>query len=207
MRTSIALLFVAPLLSPLGCSADVHVNRCDPEFSMELKAVPPSNASLTGQCLPAAPPLLSSGESACAVIVAEHVSATCACQPAAARVPVAPEHEEALMMLRDTDLARELDWNCFCEVPQLSGAAAEGCRTDPSDPPVVDDHPVHGFCYIDPGHEPPIGNPELLAACPAEMPRALRFVGTGKASSSALASGSHVAVVCPARVCAGESGD
>ncbi|MDI1434566.1 hypothetical protein [Polyangium sorediatum] len=207
MRTLIALLFVAPLLSPLGCSADVHVDRCDPEFSMELMAVPPSNATIGGRCLSSAPPLLSSGESACAVIIAEHVSDTCACDAAAARIPVAPEHDAALGMLRETDLARELDWNCFCEIPQLSGAAAEGCRTDTSDPPIVDDHPVHGFCYIDPAHEPPIGNPELLAVCPAEMPRVLRFVGTGKASPTALASGSHVAVMCPARVCASGSGD
>ncbi|MEZ4438839.1 MAG: hypothetical protein R3B72_07105 [Polyangiaceae bacterium] len=65
--------------------------------------------------------------------------------------------------------------SCFCELEQLDGRALQICRDDAS----ADEAqlPVDGWCYVDAEVEPPVGNPAVVAACPAGDRRQLRFVG------------------------------
>ena len=66
---------------------------------------------------------------------------------------------------------------CMCELAQLSGAALEACRNDP----VVPDG-SYGYCYVEQG----VGDPSLLAGCPATQMQRIRFVGEGVPSPGAV---------------------
>ncbi len=57
---------------------------------------------------------------------------------------------------------------CFCEIEQFSGAELDRCQND------VDTGDLVGFCYVD--ADQMIGNPELVADCPASSRRQLRFL-------------------------------
>jgi len=75
---------------------------------------------------------------------------------------------------------------CLCEITQLDEEGLQACQADLSDFPVSSSGtPVHGWCYLDATAQPPIGDPELVAACPQADARILRFVGNGAARSSA----------------------
>ena len=60
---------------------------------------------------------------------------------------------------------------CLCEVRQLAGAELTSCQAGSKDPN------IYGYCYVDADQE--IGNPELVAQCPATQKRLLRWVGEG----------------------------
>ena len=75
-------------------------------------------------------------------------------------------------------------FNCFCEVPQLTGAATGAplwtCQNDPSEMPVDQSGAVvDGYCYVD--ADQGVGNPEVVERCPEDDRRLLRFVGDGQA--------------------------
>jgi hypothetical protein len=76
-------------------------------------------------------------------------------------------------------------FDCFCEIPQLSGAEPGeplyACQNDASEHPVLESGElVNGYCYVDAMSTPPVGNPAIASACPATEKRLLRFVGKGK---------------------------
>jgi hypothetical protein len=55
------------------------------------------------------------------------------------------------------------------------------CQNDASEHPVLENGElVNGYCYVDAMSTPPVGNPEIVASCPATERRILRFVGKGK---------------------------
>ena len=53
--------------------------------------------------------------------------------------------------------------------------------------------PVDGWCYVDAMVSPPLGNPEIVDACPQDERRLTRFVGAGSPTP-----GSVLYMTCPA---------
>jgi len=66
---------------------------------------------------------------------------------------------------------------CACELAQCSGAALTQCQTDLA--PIGQLPP--GFCYVDAVAVPPLGDPALVATCPADARRELRILGPAPA--------------------------
>ena len=50
---------------------------------------------------------------------------------------------------------------------------------------MVNGNEVDGWCYVDAAASPPVGNAEVVAKCPDNEKRILRFVGQGAAQSGA----------------------
>lgn len=77
-------------------------------------------------------------------------------------------------------------YDCLCEIVQLSGSPDdEGsdryhCQNDENPP-----NDVNGWCYVDAASVPPVGNPDLVANCPASERRLVRFVNEGEVSPGA----------------------
>lgn len=146
---------------------------------------------IEGRCFPRKLTVDEGGQVACVLVEARRGDGGACCDPAEARVPV-PEEKQAIVDYLAADatvLARGYD--CFCEVPQLSGGEPGGalyaCQNDPSGAPVLaSGETVDGFCYVDATGPAPIGSPELVAACPDTEKRAVRFTGKGKPGRDAL---------------------
>jgi hypothetical protein len=78
------------------------------------------------------------------------------------------------------------DLGCVCEIQQTLGADLSACQDRETVPDTV-----FGFCYIDADID--LGNPELVADCPAVGRRWLRFVG-----ADTPAPGASVFITCGA---------
>jgi hypothetical protein len=149
---------------------------------------------LRGQCLSRSLVPDAVGQVQCLVVEASRPAGDCSCDPATGHSPVAVEHQQAITLAQEDPLYQTEQWSCFCEVQQLAGGALAACQTDAStDSPQVNGEPVNGWCYIDGEVAPPIGNPALVASCPATDRRMLRFVGAG-----AGAPGSVLFIMCQA---------
>jgi hypothetical protein len=142
---------------------------------------------MAGRCL-ARPAVLAGGSAECVVLFARKAHGSCACAEDSAFVPVSTGHAGAISLAEAAG-----DWDCFCEVPQLSGAAGEACRTETSDDVVVGGEPVDGFCYVDATLDPPLGAAELTAKCPEAERHLLRFVGGATTLSG---DGAALVIVC-----------
>ena len=46
---------------------------------------------------------------------------------------------------------------------------------------------IHGWCYVDSTTVPPTGNPDIVASCPANEKRIIKFVGQGKGATGSTA--------------------
>jgi hypothetical protein len=117
-----------------------------------------------------------SGQVACTILAAS-TQAPCACDPPGrALVPVADQClvDEAKM----NPLYPSYNWSCFCEIPQTTGSALTDCQDD-----VTVMSSTNGWCYVDAMTTPPLGNPALVAQCPAAEKRQLRFVNAGTPAS------------------------
>lgn len=147
---------------------------------------------LGGQCLPRKLTVdPETGEVPCLVIEARELGGggTC-CDPAEGRVEIPETLSDgttnptynAVLAAQQSNFAND-DWNCFCEIQQLStGDAATECREN-SDPDNANQG--DGWCYIDATTVPPVGNPDLVSTCPADERRLVRFVGAGDPKAGA----------------------
>jgi len=109
--------------------------------------------------------------------------AACACDPESGRLELASadlrgavqDHLENTGYCRGGELP--LCDYCFCEIRQFEGPDLDACRTqaDLTGPP--------GYCYLD---EAAGADPALLAACPTDQKRRLRFVGNDVPHKDAL---------------------
>jgi hypothetical protein len=144
---------------------------------------------LSDRCLPRG--LLTAADESVPCTLIEAIAqpdGACECDPAIARrVP----DERAAAVIR-SELARDehqpcavsdpsCKRACLCEVLQVQqaqnpdpAAALEACRED------VNASGVEGWCYIADTELQQIGNPELVAECPATARQLLRFVGQGR---------------------------
>jgi len=137
---------------------------------------------LTADTDPASPDF---GTVPCSIVEVEPAGgAACACDPESGRLDVASadlsgavrEHLVSLGYCREGELP--LCDYCFCEIRQFEGPDLDACRTeaDLSGPP--------GYCYLD---EAAGADPALLADCPTDQKRRLRFVGDDVPHKDALA--------------------
>jgi hypothetical protein len=133
--------------------------------------------SVSGDCLPR-PLVGENGVVPCTMIEAELPPvAGCSCDASRGRAPMseagirrAVEEELTASSRCGGDTGVACASYCMCEIVQLSGAALEACRTEP----VVPDG-SYGYCYVEQG----VGDPSLLAGCPATQMQRIRFVGDG----------------------------
>jgi len=125
--------------------------------------------ALGGRCLtePLSPG--AQGQVACSVIEARSTGGACSCDAAKGRVPV-PSADACYQSAVEQNVQDPLaHWDCFCEIPQTSGAAQADCQTDLTST-------SNGWCYVDVSAG---GNPALVKGCPSTSQRTLRFVGDG----------------------------
>jgi hypothetical protein len=92
------------------------------------------------------------------------------------------------------DSGASCDTFCGCEIEQTPGVATDhgsdlyACQNEVTAAASVD-----GFCVIDQGRTDesgapaPLGNPAIVADCPANEKRLLRFVGAGWPATGAMA--------------------
>jgi hypothetical protein len=140
--------------------------------------------ALAGQCLPNPLPPDAQGQVSCSILEATKTSqGACSCDAASGRIPV-PAADACYQQAAMQDPLYAVDqWNCFCEIPQTTGAALGDCETSTTPGAATD-----GGCYVS---APTGGNPALVSNCPAGEQQLLRLVGDGKP-----APGATVFVVC-----------
>lgn len=143
---------------------------------------------LGGQCLARSLTPDDEGQVSCVVLEARRDSA-CACD--GVLQPVGAEHASAVDVARQSPAGQAQGWDCFCELPQLSGAELDACQNDASNHPVIDGSSVDGWCYVDATSVPPIGDPALVSECVDTEQRQVRFVGDAR-----LERGRTVMVMC-----------
>ncbi len=130
--------------------------------------------TLGGQCLAQKLTPDAEGQVACSVLEARHTSdGACSCDSGMDRFPV-PAADQCYEQAALADpRAKTAQWNCFCEITQASGADLGTCQS------ALEATDANGWCYVDPGLTPPLGNPALVKGCPWADRRLLRFVGAG----------------------------
>jgi hypothetical protein len=154
---------------------------------------------LAQQCLPRPlsvetdPSSPSRGEVPCAVVEAlPGRRSTCACDETHGRSALGAADAKLSAAVSD-ELWSEGDCGgqsgqdchdyCLCKLAPLTGPGLDACQNG------NEDATSFGYCYVDPAQG--IGNPALVAGCPASNQRSLRFVGDGLP-----ANGSTLFVAC-----------
>jgi hypothetical protein len=130
---------------------------------------------LGGQCLPRQLTPDSEGNVPCLVLEASATNGNCVCDPPRVAIPASDPKYNAVKAAQNDQFKND-QWDCFCEVQQLTGADREACQTQ-------QDAQVDGWCYIDPAAG--AGSPDLVANCPPNEKRIVRFVGAGEPQSGA----------------------
>jgi len=142
---------------------------------------------LGGQCLPRSLTPDAAGQVQCLILEARNIggnSCDAVCDTNGRRT--IDQSHPAVKAAQQDVLAEAAQWDCFCEIVQLTDADLEACQTDISDTPVASGGgAVHGWCYIDASRQPPIGNPEIVESCPPTEKRLIRFVGEGQGAIGA----------------------
>jgi hypothetical protein len=118
------------------------------------------------------------GSVGCSIIEAVRTEG-CSCV-APGRAPLSEDELAFLEAIKADPLYAVAQWSCFCAIPQLEGGALQACQQDLGEPANA-----HGWCYIDANATPPLGNPGLVAKCPASEKRIVRFVGAGQGQTGA----------------------
>jgi len=170
------------------CPKVLDMGNADYGYNPAVKAIIDRlKDALRGKCLPrplvpasADAPVagLEPGQVPCAVVeaVLPPAGQSCGCDANANRLPI--EREElrnaVLNKLKQNQSCgvkggTPCESYCTCEIAQFAGADLTTCQNNktPSQP---------GYCYINaaPG-EPNVGNPDLVADCPADSKRLLNF--------------------------------
>ncbi|MBK8257120.1 MAG: hypothetical protein IPK82_31170 [Polyangiaceae bacterium] len=129
-----------------------------------------SNVELSVQCLPRVPVGDVSGAYPC-VIVEGRMDDECNCDKG--RTEVNSIRQSLVDELKaNPDLP---NYNCFCEVVQLTEAEGEECRSNPTDSVEVNGQPLHGFCVVSSTDK--TADLEVLQGCGNKSPGGIRFVG------------------------------
>ena len=129
---------------------------------------------LGGQCLPRKLTVNpETGLVPCLVLEAT-VTDNCGCDESAGRRAIASDspYQNAIKAAEEDEF--NPGWNCFCEIIQLTEASQQTCQNDD-----VVDNSINGWCYVDATPPGPVGNPQLVADCPADEKRLVRFVNKG----------------------------
>lgn len=130
---------------------------------------------LGGQCLPRTLTPDSEGNVPCLVLEASATNGNCVCDPPRVAIPSDSPKYNAVKAAQNDPFAND-QWDCFCEIQQLTGDDRDACQTQ-------QDAQVDGWCYVDPAAG--AGSPDLVANCPPNEKRIVRFVGGGEPQSGA----------------------
>jgi len=139
---------------------------------------------LGGQCLPRELTVDEKTEKVpCLVIEAVVAGSASCCSDVGGRVDIPKTLDDGVVVrvghaavaAQNSDFANP-DWNCFCEITQLTGDEQETCQTDPDPQSTAQSD---GWCYIAATDTQQVGDPALVAACPDTERRLVRFVGEG----------------------------
>lgn len=143
--------------------------------------------ALAGQCLSRTLVPDAEGNVPCVILEARNAGGQCACDAAEARADIPAGSPKAKMvdLAKSDPLAAKEGWDCYCEIVQTTGDARDACQNDVNNPPLVNGQPVNGWCYVDATTTPATGNVEIVAKCPDNEKRILRFVGAGEAQTGA----------------------
>jgi len=152
---------------------DNSVNRSDYGYRPAIRAIIDRlKQVIGGQCLTRTLTADSAGQVPCLVIEARNTGGgACTCD-GPARSFATDEQKPAIVeaIQENPDTASE----CYCVINQtLQGAAQTSCQNDVLNPT------AEGWCYVDDTVSPPLGNAEIVARCPADEKREVRFVGNG----------------------------
>jgi hypothetical protein len=130
---------------------------------------------LGGQCLPRKLIPDDEGNVPCLVLEAVASAGGGSCDESQGRRAI-PEDDARFNAVKaaQSDPFANPAWDTFCEIVQLSGQPRAQCQNDASV------SGVNGWCYIDATTVPVTGNPELVAQCPENEKRIVRFVGEGE---------------------------
>jgi hypothetical protein len=128
--------------------------------------------ALHGQCLPRQLAPDANDQVQCLILEAS-TTPNCNCDPAAARSPVSTEHLPAEDAAKADPLNKTANWNCFCEINQLSGAPLTDCQTAP-----VPGGNTNGWCYVDAAVN--AQQAAIVAKCPPSEQHEIRFAGKGQ---------------------------
>jgi hypothetical protein len=169
-------LAIAKGLGPQGIAASICAKQITDPSAPDFGYRPAIGAILdrlkgalsVERCLPKPIAADPQGHVACSMIEARHTGAAgCTCDAWRIAVPAADACYELAVKHDPLDLTAQ--WDCFCEIPQASGAALTSCENDVNTT-------TNGWCYVDAAGA---GNKAIVAGCPASEERTLRFVGTG----------------------------
>lgn len=129
-----------------------------------------SNTEFSIQCLPRVPVADASGAYPC-VVVEARMDDECNCNKG--RADVNPMRQGLVDELQANPNLP--NYNCFCEVVQLTEAQGDACRSTVTDSVEVNGQPVHGFCILNSSDQ--TTDLELLQGCGTKSPGGIRFVG------------------------------
>ncbi|NUQ73539.1 MAG: hypothetical protein HUU21_08290 [Polyangiaceae bacterium] len=146
--------------------------------------------ALKGQCLPRTLTPDAAGQVPCLLLEARRVEESlvgqCNACKELGRQPVSTEHQAAVQAAKQDPIAEASDWNCFCEITQVTGDNLVACQDKLENPPLNSaGEEVNGWCYVDATTTPYTGNPDIVADCPETEKRIIRFVGEGGAKAGA----------------------
>jgi hypothetical protein len=144
--------------------------------------------ALGGQCLPRTLVPDGEGNVPCLILEARNTQdQACTCDAAKARADILPgsEKEKAVVQAKLDPLYKNAQWNCFCEITQTLGEERKACQDQTANPPLVNQTPVNGWCYVDATTVPATGNADIVKSCPENEKRIIRFVGDGEAATGA----------------------
>lgn len=142
--------------------------------------------ALGGQCLPRSLTPNAEGQVPCIILearVAPGANCTDLCDSANGRRSVS-QTDPAVLAAKEDPITKtpagDQIYDCYCEIVQLEGDDLDVCQTNESDNPGP-----HGWCYIDASTAPPVGNPDIVAKCPENEKRIIRFIGEGEGVAGA----------------------
>jgi hypothetical protein len=124
-------------------------------------------------CMPRPLQVEADGKVQCVITQATYQPPDCGCaepgtRPAPAGVVAAVRERLESLEQCGGDTGRSCELYCLCQLDQFTGAAEEQCRTSLSLTGTD-----AGWCYVDPEHG--IGEPAVVASCPASQRRQVRF--------------------------------
>ncbi len=158
---------------------DATPGRVDYGYRPAVKAIIDRlKQAIGGQCLQRSLTPDATGQVSCLVLEARDTGgAACTCD-GPARSFASQEQQPAITEAQqeNPDTASE----CYCVINQTpAGPAQTSCQNDVLDPQAA------GWCYVDDSGIAPLGNPEIVARCPATEKREVRFVGQGVPATGA----------------------
>ena len=126
------------------------------------------------------------GNVQCVIFEARNSNGQCSCDPTKGRSPMKPENANAQTAAENDPFAAKAGWDCYCEITQTTGVQRDACQNINTNP-LTDSNgdAVNGWCYVDATTTPPTGNVDIVAKCPDNEQRIIRFVGAGEAQPGA----------------------